>query len=570
MNNKIIYSQIVRRLCKSKESYIVVWLITCISSFMFFFVQSSIDGNRLYALALGHMDFLVALDSNTILARTFLIAFMFILSFLYYMFFHRFIKNEARAFGCFISLGVDPKSLKKIYLSIVGCTVITATIIGNVVGYISTDILLNNYVISYGVEHLKKGLSYTNLLVGYLLPLITILIVVFWNIRDFFKKDVVSLLNYKEERNPITTKVSNQISKLFQGDYAFGMRIAFRKPFYVLMIVGAIWIFGVLFLFSISLNASSNTALEHSLYGRNYEYEVKFDNMKNRSTMDNQQADYVIETGALILDQNEEIEQICYGIEPTGKLFQLYGKDDSVYCPKEGEIIISPRINQILGIMPGDQIKVKLGDSICQFQVLGIGINAENNGIYVSKSELEKILSLTKDSYNVIYSDILLDATETDGVVRSKDMIKADIDKENVSNRISALICQVLAMIVGTLLLYSAVLMNFEENYNNILRLHILGYRAKEINCLVVSVYEPIIIMGFLIGIFPTIWIGNKISISLSQQTGDYMPFYTNEWIVLLNFLCIILLYIVIKSSFNRKIKKIGSKNLLLQSINNL
>mgnify|MGYP001851989690 CR=1 FL=1 len=564
MINKIIYSQILRRLWKSKEGYLVVWLITCISSFMFFFVQTSIDENRKDVLMANQTDFIVALDSNTILARTFLIFFMFILAFLYYMFFHKFVKNEARAFGCFISLGIGVKALKNIYLSVVGVTVVTATIAGNILGYISSDVLLNNYAITYGVVNLKKGLSFSHVLMAYLFPFITVLIVTFFNVRDFFEKDVVSLLNYKEERNLSTIKISNHISKLFHGDFAFAVRIALRKPFYVLMIIGAVWIFGVLFLFSISLNLSSKTAQSHLLSGRNYEYEIKFDHIKNISDMDSEEVAYAIETEATIVYKEKEISQTCYGIELQNNLFQLLDKDNSIIEPKEGQIIISPRLNQIFGINQGDKIQVNINGTVQQLRVQGVAINAENNGIYLSKTELAKMLSLSEDTYNIIYSNMLFD--NMDGAVLSKDLIKENIDKENVSNRISALICQVLAVIVGGLLLVSAVFMNFEENYNNILRLHILGYRPKEINSMIVSVYEPIIIIGFLMGISPTILISNKISILLSMQTGDYIPFYTNFWIVILDFLFVFLLYLMIKSNFERKIKKINNKNMLLQS----
>lgn len=564
MINKIICSQILRRLWKSKESYLAMWLITCISSFMFFFVQISIDANGKDAFIGNQTELLVALNSNTILARTFLISFMFVLAFLYYMFFHKFIKNEARAFGCFISLGIESKTLKNIYLSIVGVTVITATIVGNVLGYVFSDILLNNYAITYGAVNLKKGLSFSHALMGYLFPLITVLLVAFLNVRSFFEKDVISLLNYKEKRNRMTIKVSNYISKLFHGDFAFAMRIALRKPFYVLMVIGAIWIFGVLFLFSISLNLSSKTAQSHLLTGRNYEFEIKFDHMKNLSGIDSGEVVYAIETDATLVYKGEEISQICYGIETQNNLFQLFDKDNSMIEPKEGQVIISPRIHQIFGINPGDKIEVNIQGTVWQFQVQSVGINAENNGIYLSKTELAKMLSLSEDVYNIIYSNMLLDGGN--GIVTSKDMLKENIDRENVSNRVSALICQILAVIVGGLLLFSAVFMNFEENHNNILRLHILGYRSKEINSMIVSIYEPIIMIGFLIGIYPTILISKKISISLSLQTGDYIPFYTNIWIVVVNFLFVFLLYRMIKSSFERKIKKINSENRLLQS----
>lgn len=541
-----------------------MWLITCISSFMFFFVQISIDANRKDAFIGNQTEFLVALNSNTILARTFLISFMFVLAFLYYMFFHKFVKNEARAFGCFISLGIESKTLKNIYLSIVGFTVITATIVGNVLGYVFSDILLNNYMITYGAVNLKKGLSFSHALMGYLFPLITVLIVVFLNVRSFFEKDVISLLNYKEKRNQMTIKVSNYISKIFHGDFAFAMRIALRKPFYVLMVIGAIWIFGVLFLFSVSLNLSSKTAQSHLLTGRNYEYEIKFDHMKNLSGIDNGEVAYAIETDATLVYKEDGISQVCYGIETQNNLFQLFDKNNSMIEPKEGQVIISPRIHQIFGINPGDKIEINIHGTVWQFQVQSVGINAENNGLYLSKTELANMLSLSEDAYNIIYSNMLLDSG--DGIVTLKDMLKENIDRENVSNRVSALICQILAVIVGGLLLFSAVFMNFEENHNNILRLHILGYRSKEINSMIVSVYEPIIMIGFLIGIYPTILISKKISISLSLQTGDYIPFYTNIWIVVVNFLFVFLLYRMIKSSFARKIKKINNENRLLQS----
>lgn len=563
---KLVFKQIRHNLTKKKESLIIVWLVTMISSFIYFFVQISIDGNTKFSQGLPDQQLTVALQSNTVLARVFLIVFLFILLFLYYMFFNRFMRDESKQLGCYGMLGFQRNFLSKVYMGIYSITMTTGTTVGFLLGYGATPILLKNYEISYNLSGLKKGLSLFNFVLGYFIPLVVIGAFIYFIIRKFTIKEVYSLLNYKDHKSEGVQKFSNAIASIFSGKLAYSMRIAFRKPVTILLILGSVFIFNILFLFSISLNQSSSLVLNSQLEGRNFSYLTQLDEIHYLD--DNEDipgVDFQLKEAGNLIINKQKIPQKAVGVTSTDSPFfelRLTGQSKSGRQTqselRDGELVIGPRIHEIYHINKGDKGILEINGSEMPVIVSNIAENADNNVIYLSKTALEKFLGLRKGAYNAILSDKAPHLQ--DGTTLTIEQIKENLERDNVSNRLSAVICQVLAIIVGTLLLFAAILMNFEEKLASIMKLTILGYRSKEINRMLISIYVPILIVGFILLVYPSVLIGESISTSLSLETGDYMPFYTNGFIILIGFFVVMFIYYCIKGVFSMKVRKVIEK----------
>lgn len=564
---KLVFKQIRHNLMKKKESLIIVCLVTMISSFIYFFVQISIDGNTKFSQGLADQRLKVALQSNMVLARVFLIVFLFILLFLYYMFFIRFMRDESKQLGCYGMLGFQRNFLSKVYMGIYFISMMTGTTVGLLLGYGATPILLKNYEISYNLSGLKKGLGIFNFALGYFIPLIVIGGFIYFIIRKFTKKEVYDLLNYKDHKSTGVQKISNAIAGVFSGKLAYSMRIAFRKPVSILLIIGSVFIFNILFLFSISLNQSSSLVLNSQLKGRNFSFLTQLKGIHYlEDNEDIQKADFQLKAAGNLIINKQKIPQEAVGVTSTDtSLFELRLSEQSKSnhqlqsgLLKDGEIVIGPRIHEIYHINEGDKGILEIGGIKMPVIVSNIAENADNNVIYLNKMVLEKFLGLREGAYNAVLSN--KEPNLQDGTTLTIRQIKENLEQDNVSNRLSAVICQVLAIIVGTLLLFAAILMNFEENLASIVKLTILGYRSKEINRMLISIYVPILIVGFILLVYPSVLIGEAISTSLSLETGDYMPFYTNGFIVFIGFLVVMFIYYCIKGVFSMKVRKVIKK----------
>lgn len=83
-------------------------------------------------------------------------------------------------------------------------------------------------------------------------------------------------------------------------------------------------------------------------------------------------------------------------------------------------------------------------------------------------------------TYNGLWSNEL-DNSFSEGKTQTYSDYKKELKNNNVSNRMSAVITQILACIFGILLIFLVLLLNFQDNTNNFIYLRKLGYLHKEI-----------------------------------------------------------------------------------------
>lgn len=134
------------------------------------------------------------------------------------------------------------------------------------------------------------------------------------------------------------------------------------------------------------------------------------------------------------------------------------------------------------------------------------------------------------------------------------------LKRNAVSNKVSAVINQATGVLVGIILVFIALYINFQDNTHDILVLSMLGYQSREIRKMLINVYFPILWLSFIVSIVPSILLAKTIQNSLSISTNDYMPFGVNLIGVLAAFIMINLIYQMVQAAFSfgvkNKIKK--------------
>ncbi|MGO0862596.1 hypothetical protein, partial [Clostridioides difficile] len=165
----------------------------------------------------------------------------------------------------------------------------------------------------------------------------------------------------------------------------------------------------------------------------------------------------------------EKINGSIMGIENSKGLFFLTDKRGSqIENIPTNNVVVSEALSVLYDIQKGTDITVRLNNIEISLHVYDIAQNADNYSIYTSKSNLEKLLNLSQNSYNGIYANNITDIPEI-GTAHIQN-ISERIDKleeSNVSNRISAIICQILGCVIGCLLLYLTILLKFQEDTKN-------------------------------------------------------------------------------------------------------
>lgn len=559
---RLIYKQLFGQLLKDKVFLSLLMLLTILTSFSFFFVMFSVDGNLsalnpVEILSENQLNYRNALNSNTTLARIFLMSMTGLTSLVFVMFFYRFFAANKRQIGCIKALGIRNKKLQFFFVMFTVILSVIGTTVGLLGGYFASSILINANSHTYSVTGLIKGVSLYNLAFGVFIPTAVFGIVSMLCFGFVEKKEVGFLLSGNDMRTrfPVTLKIADKISKIAPHGMRFSLRIALRKPLSILLLVTAIMSFNVCVILGQSLNISSATVFKQQTDGHNYEFDVRLSEFQTEQISDNTMS-YITEK-AVILTNGYELNRVVTGFYDINELYSLKNEPGELLTmPKIGRVYINPELSEIYGIKIGEQLDLLIGEKYISCIVDDIAINAQARSVYINIQQLTEILGISHGAYNgALSSTALFGGTSISSTERVD-----ELNRNAVSNRVSAVINQAAGVIVGAVLIFLALYLNFRDNTHDILILNMIGQRNKYIRKMLIDIYFPVMCVAFVVTVFPSIVLARSIQKSLSVSTDDYMPFGCNLLVITVAFAAICLIYWSVTAVFNLGIRHVIAK----------
>ncbi|MBB5195961.1 FtsX-like permease family protein [Anaerocolumna cellulosilytica] len=558
----LVYKQLVKQLLHNKIFVSLLLLLTVLTSLSFYFVIFSIDGNMavlntLTTLTENQQLYKNALDANTSLAYTFFISTIVLTSFVFVMFFYRFYRGNKKQIGCIKALGFKDSSLRACFVYFVAVLSVIGTVLGLVGGYFLSDVLIHANTNTYSVTGLVKGVSLMNLFVGLIVSTAMFCLIAFL-CYFFIKGKGPGLLMGGNRSCPgvsFSLKAANCISGMIPTKNKFPLRIALRKPLSICLILVAVMSFTVCIILGRSLNSSSQKIFETQTMGHNYEYDTTYSEYQTTSVSENM-ISYLENTSRVFIGSHE-IEQTMTGFYTLNSLYELQDtKENILSAPKAGTVYINPSLYEVYGLNIGDRLVTDIAGISLAFTVANIATNAKSANIYVNVNELSKILNVPIGAYNGILSTEKINGD----VTITKEQRIDILNRLAVSNKISAVINQSIGGVVGAILIFIALYVNFQDNTHDILILYMMGYQTRRIRQMLIDVYMPIVWTAFFLTLAPGIGLARLIQKSLSISTNDYMPFGTSIFVVVLVFLGLNIIYLLIQVLFELAIKRIITK----------
>ena len=571
-----LYKHLTKEIFKNKIFITLMFILVLFTSFMYYFVHFSIDANIrvlrvLPYLSENQLAYQNGMLSNIILARNILIAFIGLTSFVFVMFFYRFFKASSKQLGCLKSLGFKDQVLSGYFVIFTLLISLSATLIGLVTGYFISDVLIQSSIQSYNVTNLIKSLNLTSILVGLLVPTSIFCFIAFFSYGFLQRKETALLISNMDIKStcPVILLLANKIARFYPKKDKFPMRLALRKPIALLLIILSVMSFSTMFILAYSLNLSSQQVFQSQTQGHNYLYDAHFDTPQYEVLPATDFMAYLDASGRIEY-ADTSIRQALIGLEKNSSLFTLLdSKGNTLESPPYSRVIISSALQELYGFQVGDEVLINVGETIHTMTISDIAFNAKLNSIYISKNELAQMLSLPDCAYTGLWSmQNIPKVVEGIDVTTHTQKIQG-LERSFVSNRISALINQVIGCLIGCMLLFLALLLNFQDSTRDMLILHLLGYQPKAIRKMLVDLYKPILWLFFLLTLWPAIQIVKSVLRSLSIQIGDYMPFQTNIFVIVGIFALLNIVYLFVQSTFNIGIKKLIKKDMIYEYTNN-
>lgn len=562
---RYVYMQLTRELKNNWIFLCFMVLISGFTSFMYYFVRYSIDGNwevlrKTPVLTENQLEFRNALISNGILARNGLGVFILLGILVFVMFFYRFIKSEGRQLGCLKALGFSDRMLIGYFIALTVIISAAGGLLGVAGGYLCADILMDAYEKSYLVSGLVKSIGMRTFLIGFLLPMAAFSFCAYITCGLFAGKEASLLITGARggRKQSLALSMADHVSHLFPESLRLPVRLALRKSVALGFLILSVGCFFVMFVMAYSLNLSSGKVYRSQTEGRNYQYDTLFDEVQTGGVFSEGSGDevelYLMASGMLV-HKGREIPQDIVGIEPSYGFFELMDlSGNKISYPLSNFAVISEGLGELYGIKAGDVLTVRLGSKEAEVSVSDIAFNGSVNCIYLSKPLLQSLLSVPKGAYNGGWSNNPMSGGDH---VTTKQERAEILERGAGSNRTSAVINQVIGCVVGIFFLYLALLMNFMDCRKDFLILDQMGYEAKEIEKLLIDIYRPVICIAFLIIIWPGIELVKFILRSLSIQIHDYIPFQTNVFMIIVVFIVLNVVYCLVQLSFGRAVKRL-------------
>ena len=547
----LVYKQLTKQITANKIFVTLLLLLTILTSLSFFFVKFSIDGNMemlnsLASLKENQKLYKAALNSNTSLANMFFLSLTSLTAFVFVMFFYRFFRENRKQIGCLKSLGYKDSFLRFYFVIFTATVSVMGSLFGLVGGYFLSDILIQANIRTYAVTGLIKGVNAISFFIGVIVATTIFCLITFFTYSLVKGKEVGVLLAGKQTKKKIshTFKVANRIAGLLPVKNQFPLRIALRKPVAVFMILVAVMAFNVCMILGYSLNISSKNVFASQTMGHNYEYDSRLREYLTEPVSTDAMA--YLDSQATLFFSNQKVTQTVVGIYNVNSIYKLQDrKGNQLSVPSKDSIYINPGLVEIYGVAIGDVLTINISGTTHDFTVSGIAENAKSASIYMNAEELADILNVPDGAYNGLLSmDKVTDCKET--ITKNQRIEK--LNRNAVSNKISGVINQVIGCVVGAILIFLALLINFQDNTRDILILNMLGYRIREIRKLLIDIYLPIVLFFFALSILPSIFTAKVIQKSLSISTGDYMPFGTNIIVIFIVFVILNIIYWLVKS----------------------
>lgn len=549
--------QMIKELFRKKIFLALMFLLTVLTSFMYFFVHFSIDANlkwlnKLPSLNEKQAAYQNGLMSNTSLASDMLLGFLALTGFVFAFVFVRFYREHQKQIGAFKALGFTGRDINSVFWKVTFVMSLTGGVIGLIGGFFASDILISANREAYLISGIRKGISGLSICGGILVPglVLTMITAASWLVVG--KQDAGTLMTGIRKSDYTKTLIlADRISGMFPVKMQLPMRLALRNPVAAGLIIVSVMMVSVMFLLGFSLNQSSERLKESQLIGHNYNYQEEFDTVihgeKEKLAIRYLKESVTLDNGRKTIDFS------LVGMDEDAQVYEfLDEKGGKVAYPGEQEIVIGKQLEEVYGFHLGDEITVSGEKGSAVFRVSGVAFNATTGNAYVSLNAMQKLLGVSKDAYNGIYC--VEEKAGKAGITRAERLDA--LQRDTVSNRVSAVIVQVMGCVIGCILLFLALLINFQSAADEMHILQLLGYQRKEIHRMLIDIYKPLIAGAFLLTLPLALGIVKALLRGMSRQIGDYMMFQTHVAVWGLIIVVIFVIYLLVQLCFQIGIRR--------------
>ncbi|MCQ2496332.1 MAG: ABC transporter permease [Lachnospiraceae bacterium] len=470
------------------------------------------------------------------------------------------IDSEAPIIGTLRSLGYSKHEIIIHYLMPSVIVTLVASLVGNIIGYtLMLNPMYDLYYTTYSVPKIITVFSVPAFIKTTLIPVIIMPV-----INILMLRSKLSLSPLKFLRHDLKKGKTRRTVRLTRGSFPtrFRLRVILQnKGSYIMLFFGII-ISTLLLIFGMGLapmfdnyvDSIADSVTFENQYLLKTEYEITdSDAVFEKAEVTTLKTNYSL--------TDKDIDVSMLGIEPDSNFFREINLP-----PAENEGIISSAMANKLGLKAGDSVKLTHPYSGEEYTIKISGIYEYSGtiGIFLKRSNLNKLLANNEDAYNCYISDSKLDIPEAviAKYITKKDMCGAA--KQMLSSFDSILkLVNIFSVVIYMILLFILTKAVIEKNALSISYLKIFGYDNKEINKIFLRATSITVIISLAIAIPIDIMLIKLLMVYITAMIEGYISFWVPSRIYLLIAVICICAYYIINAIHVRSIRKIPMQEAL-------
>lgn len=476
----------------------------------------------------------------------------------------RLIKRETAEIGALYALGYKRNEILRHYLTIPLLIAVTGGITGTILGMFPVRSMVIFMTTSFPMPLTGIQFDPFRLIIGLLLPLIFLMCSGYLVIRKILKHSPVELMGGRQEEQKVNFLERWLRLEKFNFAAKFRIREQLRSLSRIAFLITGIIVATILLQWGFSMKTSVDFLLSDPMDIFNFEYEYKFDNLRQETLPEGA---IPFSASLFVAEPGDKRDFYVTGVKPDSTLLTLV--DESGAALSTDRIIIMKPLATLLNIeQEGDTATFirKLDGKVFLLKVDGIADSYAGKFIFMPLEDYNNKFGFPEGSYNGAFSNVLLDIPENESFsLTSLEDKYAGV--EEIWAPVKSLIGLIatIAFIIGVIVIYVVTSLVIEENTKTISLMKIFGYRKREVNALILNSSMIFVVVGYVIGIPLTMAAIDVLIRSMERSVGMMLP-ATRIGLpyILIGFVVVMLSYELSKLLCRKKVNAV-SMNVVLK-----
>jgi putative ABC transport system permease protein len=454
--------------------------------------------------------------------------------------FWRMIRREAVIIGTLYAQGYRRRELTRHYMAIPLLLALGGGVFGSLLALPSIEPMVMAMVSYYNVPVPGIKLSFLNVLIGILTPILFLGLSSYLVIRSELKRSPAELMKGDQQKTKVNALERAFKLERFKFSTKFKLREQFRSISRLVFLFLGVTSASVLMLFGFTIMNSVNHVFDASdVY--QFAYEYSFRDLQFGKAPEGAET---FNAGKFYPENNEEMEFYITGIEPDSRLVTLTDLKGNPIPNKQTNI--TKPLAERMGIKAGDTVTFinKEDGKTYAFQIDAVADSYIEQFIYLPIAEFNAKMGLPEDSFMGLFSTKKLDIPDEKlSGFKAMSELPGAID-EFMGQMVSMVVMMtVVSSIVALIIIYLVTSLLIEENRNTISLFKVFGYKRREIRSLILNSSTLVIVAGFITGIPLAVASMGAVYGYLGKMINLVLPPIVSPFYVVISFVAIILTY---------------------------